>query len=1178
MPTPSTLRRALSTGALAVFALAGCDALPFGSSPKQPEAPTRESALSISCQADVRRGTMSCAVPVSSEDGPNAAIIGGQGTYVRLTSSNIEVITTADPAVADTMKADVTVQNLLNEALGTSDGVNAHPDGIRVFFHTGPTVTASTDGQPATISADGDGTGVFTSTGQQYFEYGPALTGDGMLTGVINGGPGETSLPNRWRFALSDNVQTFAFTVFVDAAVQPLVAITEVMANPSLVQDSLGEYVELRNRGTLPVDLQGWTIQDGTGSPLAPNPVAVAFTGNLTVAGGTSVLGGRSSNASLNGGIEPDFVYALPGQGGVMALSNSSGDFVRIRNADGFTIDSVKYDSALVAIGARAGYSRERLSFAAGSANVTDTTGVFWRYASGIYNGVDRGTPTPRSGVTPGGNGGVSLNANAPLYMPVGYDKPIFVNAVYDSNGNDITASSQITWTSSDTTVAVVDQLGYVTGRAVGSVTITATASTGPTGSVSLSVVTATAPHTADYNDHVEFGAPTDATPGDEFAIIRDQFRASYNPGRRSPNWVAWNLNASQFEQGTNNVQRCNCFTDEPFVADSARSYDIDYRGGGYDRGHMVQSESRTNTFQENATTFLLSNILPQAADNNQGPWLVLENYMNTLARDSARELFIIAGGQYGATPPTLKDSGRVAIPEYTWKVALILPAGQGLANVDDAGDVRVIAVRMPNFTIAHASAGDPRLADRNAAWTSYVTTVNSIEASTGYDLFGLLGDAIEDEVEARAGTGNNQIATSLDITTQPADSAVTGSFFTRQPVVQVRDQNGDPMGGVRAVTAALASGTGTLVGTKTVNSSAAGVATFTNLSIDGDGPHTIAFTAGGLVGDTSTTVLVVPASDAAPTVSTTNPTNGATGVSTSASIVINFTEDVTVNDSAFTVACPAGTPITFTVTGSGATRTLTPAAALPASTTCSVHVDGTYVFDVDGSPDVMGSSYDFSFTTGAGAQAVLRLNEINPSITSARDLVELLVVTGGNVNGMRLMQDSVTTLAILPNVNVSTGDIIVVHLTPTAASGDATTPETLSKSENGATTNYATAWDFQGNGTAAIGASFRTIRIQTSGGEMQDAVSAVTGSGTAPGTWPRSLQQIQEAGQWLPVNCGGAPCTTTSSPTANQVSASWAGAGTSATGNSLRRVAGPDTNLAADWSMGTQSFGLVNP
>src|SRR4029079_16111740 len=156
----------------------------------------------------------------------------------------------------------------------------------------------------------------------------------------------------------------------------------------------------------------------------------------------------------------------------------------------------------------------------------------------------------------------------------------------------------------------------------------------------------------------------------------------------------------------------------------------------GIDRGHLARSFDRTSGSLDNAYTFYFSNIVPQASDLNQGPWANMENFLGDLARFQNKEVYIIAG--VAGNKGTLKNEGKVVIPDYTWKVALVLPRDQGLANVDSYDDVQVYAAVMPNV------AGV-----RTVDWHTYLTTVDSVEALSGYDLLALLPDPVEIAVES---------------------------------------------------------------------------------------------------------------------------------------------------------------------------------------------------------------------------------------------------------------------------------------------------------------------------------------------------------------------------------------------------------------------------------------------
>src|SRR5690348_16302123 len=84
-----------------------------------------------------------------------------------------------------------------------------------------------------------------------------------------------------------------------------------------------------------------------------------------------------------------------------------------------------------------------------------------------------------------------------------------------------------------------------------------------------------------------------------------------------------------------------------------------------------------------NQETYLMSNMVPQAPDNNQGPWANMENDLRTLTtQNGGQELFVVSGplgvggtGSNGGVTTTIAN-GHVTVPEFTWKVVLVLSKG----------------------------------------------------------------------------------------------------------------------------------------------------------------------------------------------------------------------------------------------------------------------------------------------------------------------------------------------------------------------------------------------------------------------------------------------------------------------------------------------------------------------
>ena len=245
---------------------------------------------------------------------------------------------------------------------------------------------------------------------------------------------------------------------------------------------------------------------------------------------------------------------------------------------------------------------------------------------------------------------------------------------------------------------------------------------------------------TKSYFDlHAPLGIPKDNDDSDDYLMEKPQYVLSYNNARGGANWVAWNLNESWY--GTVERRQGQFITDMSLPDGFQRITHNDYTGSGYDRGHMVRSEERTRTREDNDATFLMTNILPQTHDLNAGPWLSLETYCEVLAKKKNHELYLIAGGIYDKNPEYLKGkgNGRVAIPKSTWKIVVVLERGQGLESVNK--ETRVIAVNMPN---------EQGKEFKKSGWRKYLTTVDELERLTGYDFLSNVSPDIQAVIESK--------------------------------------------------------------------------------------------------------------------------------------------------------------------------------------------------------------------------------------------------------------------------------------------------------------------------------------------------------------------------------------------------------------------------------------------
>jgi endonuclease G len=244
--------------------------------------------------------------------------------------------------------------------------------------------------------------------------------------------------------------------------------------------------------------------------------------------------------------------------------------------------------------------------------------------------------------------------------------------------------------------------------------------------------------------------AITSTTSPTNYLLTKTTWSASYNRDRGIPNWVSWHLDNTWLGSAT----RCDCFaSDITLPTGWYRVSTSSYSGSGFDRGHMCPSADRTYSSADNRETFLMTNMIPQAPNNNQRTWVGLENYERTLV-NQGNECFIICGS-YGiggtgssGTKNTL-DAGRVTVPKQIWKVLIAIPQGTNdVSRVTTSS--HIIAINTPNINTL------------NTNWGVYRTSVDAIESAMsatfpGFDLFSNLPDDIEAVLEAKIDNGPTQ-------------------------------------------------------------------------------------------------------------------------------------------------------------------------------------------------------------------------------------------------------------------------------------------------------------------------------------------------------------------------------------------------------------------------------------
>lgn len=210
----------------------------------------------------------------------------------------------------------------------------------------------------------------------------------------------------------------------------------------------------------------------------------------------------------------------------------------------------------------------------------------------------------------------------------------------------------------------------------------------------------------------------------DEIRLDRMGYTLSYNPEELIPHWVAWELNSERLIE---RESRSDNFSPDPDLDPRTAVTTYEYKGSGWDRGHMSPAGDNRWHWRAMDESFYMTNICPQNGSLNRGDWKELEEACRRWA--AVEPVYIVCGPILYATPKYgyIGHELDIRIPDAFFKVVLT-----GV----ESGKPRAIGFIYKNEAC-------------NQRMDKYVNSIDQVERITQLDFFSALDDDVERRVEA---------------------------------------------------------------------------------------------------------------------------------------------------------------------------------------------------------------------------------------------------------------------------------------------------------------------------------------------------------------------------------------------------------------------------------------------
>ena len=160
-----------------------------------------------------------------------------------------------------------------------------------------------------------------------------------------------------------------------------------------------------------------------------------------------------------------------------------------------------------------------------------------------------------------------------------------------------------------------------------------------------------------------------------EVLIHHYAYSLVYDDSYEQSKWVFYKI-SNEFKEGV--FKRKNSFKKDPLVLGGSATHS-DYKGSGYDRGHLAPSADMTWSEVAMKESFYYSNMSPQKPSFNRGVWKRLESRVRKWGAEF--------DSLYVTTGPLFIDSldvigSGVAVPNHFYKTVVSFKEGRPFSSI----------------------------------------------------------------------------------------------------------------------------------------------------------------------------------------------------------------------------------------------------------------------------------------------------------------------------------------------------------------------------------------------------------------------------------------------------------------------------------------------------------------